>query len=137
MPAASSRRRPMRSHSTSAPCAPARSRAGSRSSGPGSDVLATGARGLSAGGARWGGGRRRGGSTITMQLARRLYGLDSRTVPGKLRQIAAAIWLELRYSKRDILEAHLNLAPFGGNVEGVGAASLVYFHKRAARLTTP
>ena len=85
----------------------------------------------------YGGSRRRGGSTITMQLARRLYGLDSRTVPGKLRQIAAAIWLELRYSKRDILEAHLNLAPFGGNVEGVGAASLVYFHKRAARLTTP
>src|SRR5438477_8277920 len=53
MPAASSRRRPMRSRSTSAPCAPARSRAGSRSSGPGSDVIATAARGLSSAGARW------------------------------------------------------------------------------------
>ncbi len=85
----------------------------------------------------YGGGRRQGGSTMTMQLARRLYGVDSRTLPGKLKQIACAVWLELRYGKREILEAHLNLAPFGGNVEGVGAASLVYFHKRAAALTLP
>ncbi len=80
------------------------------------------------------GGRRLGGSTLSMQLARRLDGVDSRTVPGKLRQIAGAMWLELRYSKREILEAYLNLAPFGGNVEGVGAASLVYFGKRPSRL---
>jgi len=80
------------------------------------------------------GGRRQGGSTLSMQLARRLDGVDSRTVTGKLRQIAGAMWLELRYSKREILEAYLNLAPFGGNVEGVGAASLVYFGKRPSRL---
>ena len=85
--------------------------------------------------ATYGHGRRQGGSTITMQLARRLYRLDTRTVPGKLRQVAAALWIELRHGKREILEAHLNLAPFGGNVEGVGAASLVYFRKRAADLT--
>src|SRR5262245_37455873 len=80
------------------------------------------------------GGRRQGGSTLSMQLARRLDGIDSRTPAGKLRQIAGAMWLELRYSKHEILEAYLNLAPFGGNVEGVGAASLVYFGKRPAEL---
>src|SRR5664279_846632 len=80
---------------------------------------------------------RQGGSTITMQLARRLYGIDSRSVPGKVRQIAAALWLEARYSKREILEAYLNMAPYGGNVEGVGAASLVYLHKRAEAMTLP
>ena len=69
----------------------------------------------------WHGGARQGGSTITMQLARRLYALNTRTPAGKLQQIAHAIWLEASYSKRDILEAYLNVAPFGGNVEGVGA----------------
>ena len=83
------------------------------------------------------GERRQGGSTLTMQLARKRYGIDSRTMGGKLQQIAAACWLEARYSKRDILEAYLNFAPYGGNIEGVGAASLVYFQKRAADLTLP
>ena len=83
-------------------------------------------------------GRRRiGGSTITMQLARRLYGIDSRNLSGKLRQSAAALWLELRYSKDDILEAYLNSAPYGGNVEGVGAASLVYWRKPVRELNVP
>ena len=83
------------------------------------------------------GGRRFGASTITMQLARRLYRLDSRTAPGKLRQVALALWLEMRYSKHDILEAYLNLAPYGRNVEGVGAASLIYFGSPVARLSVP
>ncbi|HWR77156.1 MAG TPA: transglycosylase domain-containing protein, partial [Thiobacillus sp.] len=83
------------------------------------------------------GPRMQGGSTLTMQLARRLYGIDSRSVAGKLGQIAAAVWLELRYSKADILEAYLNLAPYGGNIEGVGAASLIYLRKPAERLTLP
>jgi penicillin-binding protein 1C len=83
------------------------------------------------------GGRRFGASTITMQLARRVYRLDSRTSPGKFRQIAMALWLAMRYSKHDILEAYLNLAPYGGNVEGVGAASLVYFGSPVARLSVP
>ena len=81
------------------------------------------------------GGTRRGASTISMQLARRVYGIHSRTPGGKLRQVAAALWLEARHSKRELLEAYLNLAPYGGNIEGVGAASLIYFHKRAQRLT--
>ena len=83
------------------------------------------------------GGTRRGASTLTMQLARRLYRIDSGSARGKLKQIAAALWLEARYSKRDLLEAYLNLAPYGGNIEGVGAASLVYFGKRAAHLSLP
>src|SRR5690606_2777181 len=68
------------------------------------------------------GGNRQGGSTLSMQLARRLYDLDSRSIPGKLQQIALALWLEARYSKREILEAYLNLAPMGGNIEGMEAA---------------
>lgn len=83
------------------------------------------------------GSRRIGGSTITMQLARRVYDIDSRSFSGKLGQIAAAMWLELRYSKHDILEAYLNYAPFGGNIEGVGAASLVYLGKPASSLNVP
>jgi penicillin-binding protein 1C len=83
----------------------------------------------------WRGSVRQGGSTITMQLARRLYGLNSRTPTGKLRQILLAFWLETRYSKRDILEAYLNVAPFGGNIEGVGAASRIYFGKPPAEVT--
>ena len=59
----------------------------------------------------------------------------ARRPAGKLRQVAAALWLEARYSKRELLEAYLNLAPYGGNIEGVGAASLIYFHKRAQQLT--
>jgi len=53
-----------------------------------------------------------------MQLARLMYRLNTKTATGKLRQIGIAVWLEARYSKRQILEAYLNLAPFGGNVQG-------------------
>lgn len=80
------------------------------------------------------GGPRIGGSTITMQLARLMYGLNTRSVAGKLEQIARAVQLELCYSKRELLEAHLNLMPYGGNIQGIGAASLIYFDKPAARL---
>jgi penicillin-binding protein 1C len=79
--------------------------------------------------------RKIGGSTITMQLARIRYDINSRTVGGKASQIAAALWLELLYSKNDILEAYLNLVPYGLNIEGAGAASLIYFHKNADKLT--
>jgi penicillin-binding protein 1C len=83
------------------------------------------------------GARRQGGSTITMQLARRIYGIDSRSISGKLAQIGAALWLEARHGKHEILEAYLNTAPYGGNIEGVQAASLIYFRKDAAQLTLP
>ncbi len=80
-------------------------------------------------------GRLLGASTITMQLARLHYHLNTRTVAGKLLQIAAAIHMEFHCSKREILEAYLNLAPYGRNIEGVGAASLIYFGKEPADLS--
>ena len=80
---------------------------------------------------------RAGASTITMQLARLRYHLRTRTVAGKLRQIIYALELERHYSKAQILEAYLNLAPYGRNIEGVGAASEIYFSKTAARLSGP
>lgn len=79
-------------------------------------------------------GGRQGGSTITMQVARQLYRLDSRSYLGKLRQIMLALWLELRYGKDEILEAYLNGVSYGGNIVGIGAASRIYFHKPAAEL---
>lgn len=81
------------------------------------------------------GGRRQGGSTVTMQLARRLYSIDSRRIPGKLSQMAMALWLEARYDKSAILEAYLNLVPMGGNIEGVEAASRIYFSKSSEALS--
>ncbi len=85
----------------------------------------------------YGGGARIGGSTITMQLARLKWKLQTRTPGGKLVQMLRALQLEAMYSKDDLLEAYLNLAPYGGNIEGVGAASLVYFDKPASALTLP
>ena len=82
-------------------------------------------------------GNRQGGSTITMQLARLLWPLNTRSPAGKIRQVAYAVQLELFYSKGQILEAYLNYAPYGRNVEGVGAASLVYFNKPVGALTLP
>lgn len=70
-----------------------------------------------------------GASTITMQLARKLYDIDSRTISGKIWQIINAIKLEIFYSKDEILEAYLNLTPYGYNIEGIGAASMIYFKK--------
>jgi len=75
-----------------------------------------------------------GGSTLTMQVARLLEPPQSRGVATKLFQILRALQLEERYSKDDILSFYLTLAPFGGNLEGVRAASLSYFGKDPSRL---
>jgi membrane carboxypeptidase/penicillin-binding protein PbpC len=75
-----------------------------------------------------------GGSTLTMQVAR-LLEPTPRTLAGKLRQIARALQLELRCSKREILEIYLNFAPMGGVLEGVEAASRAYLGKPAQRLS--
>ncbi|MEO7932786.1 MAG: penicillin-binding protein 1C [Chthoniobacterales bacterium] len=81
-------------------------------------------------------GHKRGGaSTITMQLARLRYGLHTRSIGGKLNQILHALELERHYSKEEILEAYFNLAPYGGNLEGVGAASLALFRKSPAEIS--
>ena len=76
-----------------------------------------------------------GGSTLTMQVAR-LLDPKPRTITSKVVEIFQAMSLELRYSKRDILEMYVNLAPYGGNIEGIGAASLLYFGKSPAELST-
>jgi penicillin-binding protein 1C len=83
------------------------------------------------------GGAHSGASTITMQLARLRYHLCTRTLSGKFVQIVRALELERHYSKAEILEAYLNLAPYGRNIEGVGAASQIYFDKPASRLSRP
>ena len=83
------------------------------------------------------GGRRQGGSTLTMQLARLHWRIDSRSLGGKILQILRAFQLEALYSKDEILEAYLSLVPYGHNIQGVGAASLVYFGQRAEELTFP
>lgn len=82
------------------------------------------------------GERRVGASTLSMQLARLRFGIDSGSIAGKLLQILRALQLERHYSKNTILEAYLNLAPYGGNVEGIGTASRVYYGRQASALTT-
>jgi penicillin-binding protein 1C len=78
---------------------------------------------------------RGGASTITMQLARLRYGLHTRTARGKLVQIWRALQIERHYPKARILEAYLNLAPYGRNIEGIGAASWWYLGKAPGALT--
>ncbi|WP_419418472.1 penicillin-binding protein 1C [Legionella sp. D16C41] len=81
--------------------------------------------------------RRMGASTITMQLARLRFNLNSKKIVGKLEQIIRAFQLEMHYSKKQLLEAYFNLAPYGGNIEGISAASLIYFNKTADKLNLP
>jgi penicillin-binding protein 1C len=69
-----------------------------------------------------------GGSTITMQLAR-LLEPRPRTVPSKLVEIIRALQIERRLTKKEILALYLTLAPYGGNLEGVRAASRAYFDR--------
>lgn len=75
-----------------------------------------------------------GASTITMQLTKLRFHMNTKTWSGKLQQIALALALERHYTKSEILTAYLNLAPFGANIEGVGAASLIYFNQQANQL---
>jgi penicillin-binding protein 1C len=74
-----------------------------------------------------------GASTITMQVVRMLEPRP-RTVESKIEQIFKAIRLERTKSKQEILRIYVGLAPFGGNIEGVRAASLIYFGKEPRKL---
>ncbi|MGG7047965.1 MULTISPECIES: penicillin-binding protein 1C [unclassified Campylobacter] len=69
-----------------------------------------------------------GASTLTMQVARMLS-QNERTYANKIREIFVALQLEWRFSKDEILNFYFNLAPYGGNIQGVKAASLSYFQK--------
>ncbi len=76
-----------------------------------------------------------GGSTLTMQVARLLEPREKRSLKAKLKQALRAIQLEQELSKEQILNLYLVLAPMGGNLEGVRAASLAYFNREPKRLT--
>ncbi len=76
-----------------------------------------------------------GGSTITMQTARLLEPRPNRTVSAKLAEMWRAHQLEWRLSKQEILELYLTLAPYGGNLEGIRAASWRYFGREPDRLS--
>ncbi len=75
-----------------------------------------------------------GGSTLTQQMVR-LLRPGPRTLWRKLLEAYRALELEAHHSKKEILELYFNLAPYGGNLEGVGAASLAYFGKPPRFLT--
>jgi penicillin-binding protein 1C len=76
-----------------------------------------------------------GGSTLTMQVARLVEPRPDRSLGDKLRQAAQAVKLDARLGKAEIATLYLSLAPFGGNIEGVRAASFAYFGKEPNRLS--
>lgn len=79
-----------------------------------------------------------GASTITAQVVRLSVSEREgrkRTVSTKIREFIMALKLERKLSKSKILECYLNLAPFGGNIRGVQAASLIYFGKTASQIS--
>lgn len=78
--------------------------------------------------------RTSGASTITMQVARALEP-KRRTYFNKLVEMFRALQLELKYSKNEILQLYLNLVPYGGNIEGVKSASILYFKKNPDHLS--
>ncbi len=75
-----------------------------------------------------------GGSTLTMQLARLIEPREGRSVVAKIRLMARAVQIERRLTKAEILQAYLSLAPYGGNLEGVRAASLSWFGREPKKL---
>lgn len=86
--------------------------------------------------ALWNGDVVSGGSTLTMQVARLLEDGTTGRWNGKLRQIRLALALERQLTKDEILSIYINRAPFGGNLEGLRAATRAYFGKEPRRLTT-
>ncbi len=83
------------------------------------------------------GERRIGASTIAMQVARLKWGIKSNTIQGKVEQLLRALQLMRHHSHQEVLDIYLNLAPYGRNIEGVGAASRVYFNKTPDQLSLP
>lgn len=75
-----------------------------------------------------------GGSTISMQLARLIEPREKRSLSAKIRQMLRAVQIERRLGKDEILERYLTLAPYGGNLEGIRAATLGWYGKEPKRL---
>ncbi len=80
-------------------------------------------------------GAAQGGSTITQQLAKNLFLTQQRTLTRKLQEVLLAVWLEHKFSKRQILQLYLNRVYFGSGAYGVEAAAQRYFGKSARQLT--
>ncbi|HXT22478.1 MAG TPA: transglycosylase domain-containing protein, partial [Thermoanaerobaculia bacterium] len=82
---------------------------------------------------------KQGGSTLTQQLVKNLFLTQERTLSRKSREAVLAMLVDLRYSKRQILEAYVNEIYLGAsgsvNLMGFGAASWAYFGKEPSRLT--
>jgi penicillin-binding protein 1C len=76
-----------------------------------------------------------GASTLSMQVARLIEPRETRSFSAKLLQVARAMQIERRLDKKAILELYLTHAPYGGNLEGVRAASLAWFGKEPKRLS--
>ncbi len=76
-----------------------------------------------------------GGSTLTMQVARLVEPRHRRSLPVKLREIVRALEIESQLTKQQVLALYLELAPYGGNIEGIRAASFAYFGHEPSRLT--
>jgi penicillin-binding protein 1A len=81
------------------------------------------------------GGPLRGGSTITQQLARNLFLTPNQNYRRKAQELILAVWLEAKFSKKQILELYLNRVYFGAGAYGIEAASQRYFNKPASQLT--
>ena len=81
------------------------------------------------------GGNLRGGSTITQQLARNLFLTPNQTYRRKAQELILAVWLEARFSKKQVLELYLNRVYFGAGAYGIEAASQRYFGKPADQLS--
>ncbi|HEX3919318.1 MAG TPA: penicillin-binding protein 1A [Caulobacteraceae bacterium] len=76
-----------------------------------------------------------GGSTITQQLARNLFLTPTQSIRRKVQELILAVWLETKFSKKQILALYLNRVNFGGGAFGIEAASQRYFNKPASQLT--
>lgn len=78
-----------------------------------------------------------GGSTITQQLAKNIFLTPDRTISRKLQEMILSVWLEMRFTKEEILTMYLNRVYLGGGAYGVGAASERYFQKPVRALNLP
>ncbi len=76
-----------------------------------------------------------GASTITQQLARNLFLTPDQTIRRKVQELILAVWLEMKFSKKEILSLYLNRVYFGAGAYGIEAASQRYFNKPATKLS--
>ncbi len=83
------------------------------------------------------GGPLRGGSTITQQLARNLFLSADQNMRRKIQELILSFWLELRFSKKEILALYMNRVGFGAGAYGIEAAAQRYFNTTASQLTLP